>query len=134
MQKVISMQFCTKCKSMMFPKDGNYLCRKCGNIIPIKNNAQNFVSKAMIEDHEVVVLEGEQISGLPTTSAKCPECGNNTASWWLRQLRSADESETRFFKCTKCKFTWREYDWKSDVFLQDLYRAYSQKSEFSYVR
>ncbi len=104
------MQFCTKCKSMMFPKDGNYLCKKCGNIIPIENNAQNFVSKAMIEDREVVVLEGEQISGLPTTSAKCPECGNNTASWWLRQLRSADESETRFFKCTKCRFTWREYD------------------------
>jgi len=79
---------------MMFPKDGNYLCRKCGNKIPIKNNAKNFVSTAMIDDREVVVLEGEQISGLPTTSAKCPECGNNTASWWLRQLRSADESET----------------------------------------
>jgi DNA-directed RNA polymerase subunit M len=95
---------------MMLPKGDNYLCKKCGNTIPIKNNAQNFVSKVMIEDREVVVLEGEQISGLPTTSAKCSECGNNTASWWLRQLRSADESETRFFKCTKCKFTWREYD------------------------
>ena len=74
------MQFCTKCKSMMFPKDGNYQCRKCGNIIPIENNAQNFVSKAKIDDHEVVVLEGEQTSGLPTTNAKCPECGNNSCS------------------------------------------------------
>ncbi|HHV24198.1 MAG: transcription factor S [Methanosarcina sp.] len=104
------MQFCPKCKSMMFPKNGNFECRKCGNIIPIKNNAKNFVYKEKIDDREIVVLEGEQTSGLPTTSARCSECGNNTAAWWLRQLRSADESETRFFKCTKCGFTWREYD------------------------
>ncbi|HID27364.1 MAG TPA: transcription factor S, partial [Methanosarcinales archaeon] len=26
------------------------------------------------------------------------------------QLRSADESETRFFRCTECGKTWREYD------------------------
>ncbi|MRR35944.1 transcription factor S, partial [bacterium] len=32
------------------------------------------------------------------------------AYWWLRQLRSADESEVRFFRCTKCSRTWREYD------------------------
>ncbi|MCK5109548.1 MAG: transcription factor S, partial [Methanosarcinales archaeon] len=42
--------------------------------------------------------------------ARCEECGNTTAYWWLRQLRSADESETRFFRCTKCGRTWREYD------------------------
>ncbi|MDP6459515.1 MAG: transcription factor S, partial [Candidatus Hydrothermarchaeota archaeon] len=29
--------------------------------------------------------------------------------WWLLQTRKADESETRFYRCTKCKFTWREY-------------------------
>ena len=111
----------------MFPKDGNYICRKCGNLIPIKNNAKNFVSKAKIDDREVVVLEGEQISGLPTTSAKCPECGNNTAAWWLRQLRSADESETRFLKCTKCGFTWREYDWDQLFFNTTLKKTFLGK-------
>ena len=56
------------------------------------------------------ILEENFDQGLPTTAARCPECGNNLDYWWLRQLRSADESETRFFKCTKCGATWREYD------------------------
>ncbi|MHC1565666.1 MAG: transcription factor S, partial [Candidatus Syntropharchaeales archaeon] len=25
-------------------------------------------------------------------------------------LRAADESEVRFFRCTECGATWREYD------------------------
>ena len=25
------------------------------------------------------------------------------------QTRSADEPTTRFYRCQKCKFTWREY-------------------------
>ncbi|MDD5025512.1 MAG: transcription factor S, partial [Methanoregula sp.] len=25
-------------------------------------------------------------------------------------LRAADESEVRFFRCTKCDHTWRQYD------------------------
>ncbi|MDD3041376.1 MAG: transcription factor S [Methanosarcinaceae archaeon] len=105
------MRFCPKCKSMMFPKNGNFECRKCGHTESMEDKKQeSFVSTSKIDEHEVVVLEGEQLSGLPTTRAKCPECGNMTAHWWLRQLRSADESETRFFKCTKCGFTWREYD------------------------
>ena len=41
---------------------------------------------------------------------ECPECGYELAEWWLRQLRSADESEVRFFRCVKCGKTWREYD------------------------
>ena len=41
---------------------------------------------------------------------KCPKCENNLAIWWLRQLRAADESEVRFFRCTECGHTWRQYD------------------------
>jgi DNA-directed RNA polymerase subunit M len=25
-------------------------------------------------------------------------------------LRAADESEVRFFRCTECSHTWRQYD------------------------
>jgi len=67
------------------------------------------VSKTKQLNRVVPVLEQES-SGLPTTNSRCPECGNNIAYWWLRQLRSADESEVRFFRCTKCSRTWREYD------------------------
>ncbi|MEM3391702.1 MAG: zinc ribbon domain-containing protein [Archaeoglobaceae archaeon] len=55
------------------------------------------------------MIEGERVQTLPTTKAICPACGNNKAYWWMRQLRAADESEVRFFRCTKCGKTWREY-------------------------
>ena len=103
------MEFCPKCKSMMFPKDGELRCRKCG-YSKEKEESSELVSKSVLEEREVTVLEGDIDEGLPTTTARCPECNHNVAYWWLRQLRSADESETRFFKCTKCNATWREYD------------------------
>ncbi|MGM0770035.1 MAG: transcription factor S [Halobacteriota archaeon] len=103
------MEFCPKCKSMMFPIEGSLKCKKCG-YVKEKDEAPELVSKSSREEREVTVLEGNIDEGLPTTRVKCPECDNSTAYWWLRQLRSADESETRFFKCTKCSYTWREYD------------------------
>lgn len=62
------------------------------------------------EKEIVIVDDSNKIRTLPTTTIRCPECGNNEAEWWLRSLRSADESEVRFFRCTKCEKTWREYD------------------------
>ena len=84
------------------------VCRKCGHKMP-KASKESMVSKTEQLDRAVPVLE-EESAGLPTTNTRCPECGNNLAYWWLRQLRSADESEVRFFRCTKCGKTWREYD------------------------
>jgi len=106
---MILMEFCPKCKSMMHPIEGTLKCRKCG-YEKTKDVASELMSTSSREEREVTVLEGDTDIGLPTTTARCEECGNNTAYWWLRQLRSADESETRFFKCIKCGFTWREYD------------------------
>jgi len=84
------------------------VCRKCGHKMP-KAAGEALVSKTRQLDRVIPVLEQES-AGLPTTNARCPDCGNNVAYWWLRQLRSADESEVRFFRCTKCNKTWREYD------------------------
>ncbi len=84
------------------------VCRKCGRKVQKKESGP-MVSRTNQLDRVVPVLE-EVSAGLPTTRMRCPECGNDTAYWWLRQLRSADESEVRFFRCTKCSNTWREYD------------------------
>jgi DNA-directed RNA polymerase subunit M len=102
------MDFCPKCKSIMVPKGGKMVCRRCGEQVE-RTSTGPMVSKTEQLNRAVPVLEAES-AGLPTTNAKCPDCGNATAYWWLRQLRSADESEVRFFRCTKCSRTWREYD------------------------
>jgi len=62
-------------------------------------------------EKEIIIVDNvEEVATLPTITTKCPECECTTAYWWLRQLRAADESEVRFFRCTACGKTWREYD------------------------
>jgi len=95
---------------MMFPTKIGLECKKCGHVLDKKDESESLISKSKRDDREVIVLEGNEAEGLPTAKMRCPECGHNVAYWWLRQLRSADESETRFFKCVKCRTTWREYD------------------------
>ncbi|XP_052867815.1 DNA-directed RNA polymerase I subunit RPA12 [Anopheles cruzii] len=40
----------------------------------------------------------------PIVNRQCPKCGNDQMSYATLQLRSADEGQTVFFTCTKCKF------------------------------
>jgi DNA-directed RNA polymerase subunit M len=53
---------------------------------------------------------GEENDGRPTTEISCPECENNRAYYEMKQIRAADESETRFFECADCEHRWREDD------------------------
>jgi DNA-directed RNA polymerase subunit M len=55
---------------------------------------------------EVVSDEGP---ALPIVDAKCKKCGHGKAYYWEQQTRAADEPATRFYRCTSCKATWREY-------------------------
>lgn len=56
-----------------------------------------------------VLDESKEDKTLPITEAECPKCGHHKAYYWLVQTRSADEPETKFLKCEKCKHTWRDY-------------------------
>ncbi|MDY6966117.1 MAG: transcription factor S [Halobacteriota archaeon] len=93
---------------MMRPdEEGMLVCRRCG--CKKEKEKPSVVLRDTIKEKEEVILE-EESAGMPTIKIKCSDCGNDTAYWWLRQLRSADEAEVRFFRCTKCKKTWREYN------------------------
>ncbi len=103
------MEFCPKCKSIMFYKGDKLVCKRCGFEKSVEGD-EEIVIKSERKKEEIPVIEGDERKPLPTTNVVCPFCGNNEAYWWMRQLRAADESEVRFFRCTKCGKTWREYD------------------------
>ncbi|MGB9988031.1 transcription factor S [Salarchaeum japonicum] len=102
------MEFCDDCGSMMHAEDDLWVCDSCGHKQP-KDPDANYVLSEEQEVSDIIETDGEN-AGLPTTDARCPECGNDKAYWYMQQIRSADESETRFFVCTECEHTWREDD------------------------
>jgi DNA-directed RNA polymerase subunit M len=103
--------FCPECKSLLMSSGGQLKCRKCGYIRKIEGT-DNMKKKVDRRENEITIVddEGEKMKTLPTIQIRCPKCDNNLAFWWLRQLRAADESEVRFFRCTECSHTWRQYD------------------------
>lgn len=105
------MEFCPNCGGMLLPNGDKIKCGSCGyekNLSADKTSEYAVSEKIQAKDN--IIMKGEDVETLPTTKAVCPECGNTKAFWWLLQTRSADEAPTRFFKCTECKHTWREYD------------------------
>jgi len=62
------------------------------------------------QDQTDTRLRGEEADSRPTTNERCPECKHNEAYYEMKQIRAADESETRFFECVDCGHKWREDD------------------------
>lgn len=103
------MEFCDECGSMMKAEDGLWVCGSCGFEKPKDPDANYVVTEGQVET-EIVDVSDAQDQGLPKTGAHCPKCGNDEAFWYMQQIRSADESETRFLICTECEHKWREDD------------------------
>ena len=104
------MQFCPKCKSILVPKlvgKKRVIACSCG-YVDRKGEITPVIEKMTLSEEIKVVSENEK-EVLPVTKAKCTQCNHDEAYYWLQQTRAGDEPETRFFKCTKCKHTWREY-------------------------
>jgi DNA-directed RNA polymerase subunit M len=95
----------------MISSGGQMKCRKCGYLRNIQKGDPQMSKTSVRTEREITILEEDgKVQTLPTFQIRCPKCDNNLAYWWLRQLRAADESEVRFFRCTKCENTWRQYD------------------------
>lgn len=104
------MLFCPKCKSIMMPKHEHgkhVLACACG----YRCDAETVTIKEARregETREIAAVEKEP-EVHPKTDAECTKCGNTEAFTWEVQTRAGDEPPTKFFQCTKCRHTWRDY-------------------------
>ncbi len=101
--------FCEKCGGLVLPRDKKMVCSKCGYKKEILNTKDFKLTQKSKKKNKLLIVD-EEIRTKPTVAAECTKCGNDLAEWWFRQTRGAVEPETRFFRCTECKYTWREYN------------------------
>lgn len=101
------MEFCPKCGSILVQKTKRFSCPKCNYVTD--NKIKLTSTEKIAAKQKVNVLREEQTNVWPTVKETCPTCGHDEAEFWSVQTRSGDEAETRFFRCKKCKHTWRDY-------------------------
>ena len=115
------MEFCPNCSSLLTPQKDDeekkvLVCQHCGykkDLTPAAENNYRIGEEIehIPEKEELVVIDEElaQQKTMPSTRVVCPKCGHKEASYWQVQTRSGDEAMTTFYRCLKCKQTWREY-------------------------
>ena len=101
------MEFCPKCGSVLIQKKKNDGCPRCN--YSSKEKIKIKTSEKIEETKEIAIILSKDTETLPIITEICKKCRNGKAYFWSAQTRAGDEAETRFFRCTKCKHTWREY-------------------------
>ena len=107
------MDFCPKCKTRL-KEDANSIrlvCPKCQYVK--QKSSKTKKEKPQESDSDLLVMEEKDIKesmGLESTiKIDCEKCHNQEGVSWAFQTRSADEPETKFYRCIKCNHTWRDY-------------------------
>ncbi|KAL0127594.1 hypothetical protein PUN28_003113 [Cardiocondyla obscurior] len=104
--------FCPDCGSILplLGEKGSVVCYTCkrewnsevfGNMEMTHtiffNTKHTYASTKEVDDSD------DDTEG-PVVDRRCPQCLNDKMSYATLQLRSADEGQTVFYTCTKCKF------------------------------
>lgn len=101
------MEFCEKCKGLIIIQGDKTSCSSCG--YKPKKKIKIEASEKMESREAVVVINEKSENVYPEVEMTCPKCKHKKAYFWTTQTRAGDESETKFYQCTKCKHTWRVY-------------------------
>lgn len=101
------MEFCPRCGAVLIQKRKNNGCPRCN--YSTKEKIKLTTSEKIDAKKEVPVISNKDTEILPIVPEKCKKCKHEQAYFWTIQTRAGDESETKFFKCTKCSHTWRDY-------------------------
>ncbi len=114
------IRFCPRCGSVMYPRyrDGKFelFCPRCGYVIEVsEEEVRAYRMRSRVEHspkEKIIVVSADRV---PETAVvlkgqvRCPKCGHDEVYFWMMQTRAADEPPTRFYKCKRCGYTWREY-------------------------
>ena len=103
------MEFCPRCGSIILVQDKKASCAKC-NYRP-KGSVKIQSSEEIERTEKVAIVNEKALNTYPVVEIKCTNksCKNKKAYFWTLQTRASDESETKFYRCTKCEHTWRDY-------------------------
>ncbi len=101
------MEFCPKCGAVLIQKRKKEGCPRCS--YSAKGKIKITASEKIERKKEIAILSIKDMQVLPIVGEKCIKCKNDEAYFWTVQTRASDESETKFFKCTKCGHTRRDY-------------------------
>lgn len=104
------MKFCPKCEVKLKNSDSGLQCPQCNYTEGQKEKPVKKITNEEEPDFSLLAFEeNEGDESLPTVKIECEKCGHDEAVGWMFQTRSADEPTTRFYRCQKCKYTWRDY-------------------------
>lgn len=105
---MIKMIFCPRCGSLLKPKlEKNKRVLGCSCGYTSSGSVPSEIKEKVQATKDIEVIE--EVETKPLVEAVCKKCGHKKAYFWSLQTRAGDEPETRFFKCEKCRYTWREY-------------------------
>jgi len=102
------MEFCPKCGALLMMKKTKFGCPRCNYVAKGKVNMK--VKEEINESVVVAVVNEKQEEIYPITDFNCKKCRHKKSYFWIRQMRSGDEPESKFYKCVKCKNTVRVDD------------------------
>ncbi len=106
------MEFCDECGAMMKADGEVWRCPEGHEQARVGDEAAMTTTQGQVEDGPVDMSDVDEEDVGPTTRAQCPnpDCDSERARYEMKQIRAADESETRFFTCVECDKKWREDD------------------------
>jgi len=103
------IDFCPSCGSLLpsLTAKGDVTCVCCKYVVPCRLFDEQVIRYTVhfnCQDNIVKKKKDDENADGPVIERKCPKCGHDKMSYAAIQLRSADEGQTVFFTCLKCKY------------------------------